>query len=511
MDRSTSFVADHYLVSHVSAATIPGSRLSNILAQMYQGHPLTKLALDFLKQQNLPGLYRLACGDVTHEAYIAGLDAAYLARHQAAKEAHQAKESERQAREVHHFTRRSMNPARKAAPTMDWEPDRKLRQKRDREESEAVLRAQMARQAEWKAQRERNCELAVIAYQALAISPDYTAPTAHDIARYFHLDHFADAVCQPVSDILDALFRGRPLTDSELSQLKHNAPDYLFRLAFGQLTLDAYNGLARAAEAEVIARKARQEAVEAARIARESDPEHIAMMQTQILYKKYGVSLIHQSKMPRMTNLLRQIDAGNRLPDEEFAWLSTEMKRHFTVQMRETYHRLEAEFHADQYRISQDPWNAINASGHYRKCNRSETALELLDSIAHDRLKHSKVKSAVLTTRGGVMRDLGRRSEAIQMGEKAHALMPRDYRPCTLLGAVHMEQHEFERGHEWYVKAQERGAPEQGIDSELRSIFQRMDLNGREAMKRFLLAEDSHRYGWLNEKGHPKAPGSRKR
>lgn len=84
---------------------------------------------------------------------------------------------------------------------MDWEADRKLRQKREREASEAVLRAQMARQAEWKAQRERNCELAVIAYQALAISPDYTAPTAHDIARYFHLDDFADAVCQPMSDI----------------------------------------------------------------------------------------------------------------------------------------------------------------------------------------------------------------------------------------------------------------------------------------------------------------------
>ena len=97
------------------------------------------------------------------------------------------------------------------------------------------------------------------------------------------------------------------------------------------------------------------------------------------------------------------------------------------------------------------------------------------------------------------MRDLERRSVAIEMGEKAHALMPKDYRPCTLLGAVHMELRNFEKGRDWYEEARKRGAPEQGIDSELRSIFQQLDLAGREAMKNFLLTEDSHQFQWLNE------------
>lgn len=511
MYRSTFIVADHFCVNHVYAATIPGSRLSNILAQMRQGHPLTKLALDFLQQQDLPGLYRLACGEITHEAYIAGLDAEHLGRNQAAKAAHQTKETERQALEAHYLAHETKYRAPKAAPKMNGEAEHNLRRKREREASEAVLKAQRARQAEREAQRERNCELAALAYQARAISSNYTAPTAQDIARYFHLKHIAAAVCPPTSDILEALFRGRPLTADELNHLKRNVPDDLYRLAFGQLTLDSYIGAAKAVEAEATARKVREEAIKAARIARESDPEYIAMMQTQALHRKYEVSLNDQSLMPRMTNLLRQIDAGNRLPKEELAWLSTEARRHFTEQLRETYHRLEAEFHADQYRSTQDPWSAINASGHYRKCKQSETALELLDSLAPDRLTHPKVRSAVLTTRGGGMRDLGRRSEAIQMGEKAHALMPRDYRPCTLLGAVHMEQREFERAHEWYEKARQRGAPEQSIDSELRSIFLRLDSDGREAMKRFLLAEDSHRYGWLNERRHHEAPRSRKR
>lgn len=510
MDNSTSFVADHFFISHISAATIPGSRLSNILARMQQGHPLTKLALDFL-QQHLPGLYRLACGEITREAYIAGLDAEHLGRNQAARAALQAKESERKVLEAHYLSRDTKYRAPKATPKMDRETERNLHRKREREATEAVLKAQRAHQAELVARLERNCELAAIAYQARAIRANYIAPTAHEIARYFHLECIATAVCPPTSDVLEALFRGRSLTSDELNHLKHNVPGDLYRLAFGQLTLEAYIEAAKAVEAEATARKASEEAMKAARIARESDPEYIAMMQTRALYTKYGVPLNDQSLMPRMTKLLRQIDAGSRLPQEELAWLSTEAKQHFTQRMRETYHLLEADFHANQYRRTQDPWNAVNASGHYRKCSRSETALELLDGLAPDRLKQPKIKSAVLTTRGGVMRDLGRRPEAIQVGEKAHELMPKDYRPCTLLGAVHMELREFESGRLWYEKARERGAPEQGIDSELRSIFQQMDAPGREAMKRFLLAEDSDRYRWLNEKMPRETSRSRKR
>jgi hypothetical protein len=85
MSNSTNLVADYYCVSHIAAATIPCSRLSTILARMHQGLPLTKHSLDFLRQQYLPSLYLLACGEITHDTYITGLDPASLSRHQAAK------------------------------------------------------------------------------------------------------------------------------------------------------------------------------------------------------------------------------------------------------------------------------------------------------------------------------------------------------------------------------------------------------------------------------------------
>lgn len=123
--------------------------------------------------------------------------------------------------------------------------------------------------------------------------------------------------------MFEALFRGRPLTADELDHVRHNLPEVMYRLALGALTLDAYTEAARAIEAETTARKVQREAVEAARIARESDPEYIALMQSQALYRKYGVSLNDNSLAPRMTNLLQQIDVGNRLPKEDLKWLGT--------------------------------------------------------------------------------------------------------------------------------------------------------------------------------------------
>jgi hypothetical protein len=500
MSSSTNIVANYYCVSHISAATIPGSRLSDILARMYQGRPLTKHSLDFLQQQNLPGLYRLACGEITYEAYISGLDPASLSRHQAAKVAYETKEAELQALTAHYRVRNTNPPGSTA-----YETERKLRRKREREADEVADRARKTLQAEWKAQRERNCELAAATYRSCTNTAGYTDLTTLEIARYFHLEHVAAAVCPPTSDLLKALFQGRPLTEHDFAFLSQKAPSHLFQLAFGKLTIEGYIPIAKAAEAEVLTLKARREAIEAVRIAREKDPEYIAMMQMQALFKKYGISLTDESLRPRMTKLLQQIDAGNRLQNEELMWLNTTAQKHFTAELRNAYHRLEADFHADQYRRTQDPWSAVNSSGQYRKCDQPKTALDLIDSVPLDRLKHPKVRSAMFTTRGGVMRDLGKQQIAIELGETAHALMPKDYRPCTLLGAVHMELQHFEKGHEWYEKARERGAPAQGIDSELRSIFQQLDLVGREAMKAFLLSENSLQYRWLNENNSPKA------
>ena len=46
------------------------------------------------------------------------------------------------------------------------------------------------------------------------------------------------------------------------------------------------------------------------------------------------------------------------------------------------------------------------------------------------------------------MRDLEHWDEALCLGEKAHALKADNYRPCTLLGAIHMETGNYSLGQE---------------------------------------------------------------
>ena len=110
----------------------------------------------------------------------------------------------------------------------------------------------------------------------------------------------------------------------------------------------------------------------------------------------------------------------------------------------------------------------------------------------------------MLTTQGGAMRDLERFSDAQQAGETAHELLPQDYRPCTLLGAVHIQQGQYGLGHDWYCKAEERGAPAAGNDSEIRSLLRGMPEEKRRAAETELLRIDPVRYGWITK--HPRSP-----
>ena len=155
---------------------------------------------------------------------------------------------------------------------------------------------------------------------------------------------------------------------------------------------------------------------------------------------------------------------------------------------------------ANEFLRTGDPWSAVSASPHYRRCHQAEDAKELLAKVEPGKLNSNKVESAFCTTRGGVMRDLGEREEAKALGEKAHALMPKSFQPCTLLGAIYMETGELEVGQEWYQKAIERGATHDSVDKELQRIFSRADKAMKERISAFLLLDDRVRYKWARIK-----------
>lgn len=519
-------IACHFCISHVAGASAPGSRLNNMLTSMYHGRPLTQMAKSQLLQWNLSSLHQLACGVITYEAYIAALDPALVARERES----QISAAEDLARRAEAFAgyRRSRAQTR-GAGTERTMPNRKTVARADqaiprkstvavaaidhRAERERRKRERDAEQAEFVARFTEQAQLNREAAAALCrarLNELGRMPGPEEIARHFRMEQVPNALQRPLANILEVLYRGQPVAIAYLNYLEEGLRE-LYRLAIGQVSYPSYLAELQArfdkqvreheaAEAERIAaeaaraaRLAAQREAEAARLARESDPAYI-------LRRKYGVAEIEQPHLQRMMDILQHIDGGNRMGQVDFVWLTTEAKGFFSQKLRQAYHLREAEFCAGEYRRTQDPWNAVNASGHYRKCDGQHAALELLDSVPDARLKQPKLKSALLTTRGGVLRDLGRRREAMQLGEQAHALQSRNFRPCTLLGALHMESGNFAEGQEWYAKAEERGASQQSIDSELRSIFQRASEEERKKLRAFLLADDPVRYRWVDGK-----------
>lgn len=356
-----------------------------------------------------------------------------------------------------------------------------------------------------------------------------------DVAhRYFVTDRpDASIPATRLSNILDSLQQGRQLSSIALNYLQKQELTSLHRLAQSEVTYEAFCAFGRveqvkreiAVQAERDAKETEKKASEAAwavqyalqrqqaedaRIAHESDPKYINRMFNQKLRVRYGLDQsIENDHFGRLMDILRRVDGGNRFADDDVLWLKTEGKDYYSDRLQTVFHEREAEFCACEYKRTKDAWMAVNASSHYRKCDQPKPAHDLLAEISVEKQKSSKLKSALCTTHGGVMRDLERWDKALELGHWAHSLTPKEFRPCTLLGAVHMELGDYEVGQAWYGKAIERGASERSIDHDLRGIFLRADKAKREEIKAFLLREDPVRYGWVNNQASAKSASKR--
>jgi hypothetical protein len=247
-----------------------------------------------------------------------------------------------------------------------------------------------------------------------------------------------------------------------------------------------------------------------------NSPSFRARLREEELRNKFGFdAFIDREDYPRLLTLLQKFDKRQRITPDEFAWLSTHggenYKRYLTAELETLYHKIEAEYLVSEFKRTGDPWQAVNASKHFRKCGQPGQAEKLLGGIDVSGIRDAKLRSALCTTRGGVKRDLGDLAAAYELGGKAHALTPRDFRPCTLLGAVCYERGDCEQGRAWYDKAVERGFDEAAMDGELKSIFFRLDPKKQTEMRAHLLGMDPVRYKWAASSVKPSRQSGRAR
>lgn len=202
-------------------------------------------------------------------------------------------------------------------------------------------------------------------------------------------------------------------------------------------------------------------------------------------------------KNSRVNKLLTQL-RRKPLSSDEMKWLHDigfcneliEQKNHIQL----------AHQHYQNWKKKNMPWELVNASAAYRKGGELKRIRKTLNEqypFAHSG-KDKKLKSALLTTFGGVCRDQEDFTRGIELGHEAHKVTPLNFRPCTLLGAIYLSTGEFDLGHEWYGKAKDRGFTQNAYDNDIKSVYFRASDEIKSRLKQNLIAT-GHKYDWLSK------------
>jgi tetratricopeptide (TPR) repeat protein len=121
------------------------------------------------------------------------------------------------------------------------------------------------------------------------------------------------------------------------------------------------------------------------------------------------------------------------------------------------------------------------------------------ENLDFNQIKENKLKSALLTTRGGAFRDIDKLDDAEKCALKAIEYQPQSHHPYTLMGAICFERGQFLEGERWFKEAIKRGAESEDIDYELKRVVKNTkDENKRREVINYLLKKDSRRYAWAN-------------
>lgn len=316
--------------------------------------------------------------------------------------------------------------------------------------------------------------------------------------------------------ILVKIEAGGPVSELAQAYLVMNQLHCLHSLVVGRTDFDTFRREAvierahRIDTAEIVAvEAAADEARRKAELARASaaffaDPGYRRRQESKELRRKFNLNYIDPEHYPRAMRLLQALSRRKRLKQVDVLWLQTEAEEWWTDEVASAWHLVEAEVHTAAWHKTRDPWDAINASSHWRKGNRAEVAISLTgEALAALGTAEPKIRSALATTRGAALRAVSRQTEARSWAEDAHALVPNDYRPCTLLGAIHIELGEYNAGLDWFEKAERLGAEKGAIDHDIRALLARMPNAERNRVAGLLLEQDPERFSWLRSKRDP--------
>ena len=102
-------------------------------------------------------------------------------------------------------------------------------------------------------------------------------------------------------------------------------------------------------------------------------------------------------------------------------------------------------------------------------------------------IKELKLNAALLTTRGGALRDIGELDKAEDCARQAIKLYQKSYHPYTLLGAICFQTGRYSEGQLWFEEARKFGAPENSEIDEILGVLKKLkDKKEKEKLLAFL-------------------------
>ena len=237
-----------------------------------------------------------------------------------------------------------------------------------------------------------------------------------------------------------------------------------------------------------------------------------------ILKEKYDVSE-YKDQLPScpLYAILQKLQKGERLEEIDVAWLQenkveesqppysyysyygeqrSQGRKLFNGKIRITYHKIEATFYEQEYDRTSNKWKLVNASSHGRKAEEPRSALKVTENLNFNTIKENKLKSALLTTRGGAFRDIHKLDDVEKCAKKAIEYQPQSHHPYTLMGAICFERGQYHEGERWFDEAIKRGASPKDRDAEIKRVVKNADNNKRRQVVEYLLKKDPDRYAW---------------
>ena len=191
--------------------------------------------------------------------------------------------------------------------------------------------------------------------------------------------------------------------------------------------------------------KRRQELKEQRKKERESAEEFAR------LKEKYGVQVYpYDSPTDPLYLILLQIDEGESLDKKQLSWLKK-------YRLNETL----AIYKERDYSRSRNGWRLIEASSYWRAARRPEKALKATDRLLEEHFASGppRFRSAILTTRGGALRDLGDLDAAERCAREGADQDQSSYHPHNLLGRILWQRGKAEEGDKCFARAAEWVCP----------------------------------------------------